>query len=51
MTEIIQEEEIPIEEQDISIDDADIDESVEEEITTAEWDKDEYEEATGTETY
>lgn len=45
MTEdIIQEEEIPIEEQDISIDDADIDESVEEEITTAEWDRDEYEE-------
>lgn len=41
--DITQEEEIPIEGQDISIDDADIDESLEEEITTAEWDRDEYE--------
>lgn len=43
MTEdILQEQEVPIEEDDITFDDADFDEAVEEE-TIIEWDKDEFE--------
>jgi len=48
--EIIQEQDVPIEEDDndIPTDDVDFDESVEEEdiTTTTEWDKDEFEEET-----
>ena len=51
MTEdIIQEQEILLEDDDIPTDDTDFDETEEEEeITTVEWDKDEFEEETRTE--
>ena len=47
--DIIQEQEVPFEDEDIGTDDVDFDEAVEEEITTVEWDRDEFEEETGTE--
>jgi hypothetical protein len=43
MSDIIEEKEIPIEDEDIPTDSIDYDESVEEDIVLAEWDKDEYE--------
>jgi len=51
--DIIQEQEIPFEDDDIGTDDVDFDESLEEETITVEWDKDEFEEETETtsETY
>ena len=42
--DIIQEQDVPIEEDDIPTDDVDFDETLEEDITTVEWDRDEFEE-------
>jgi hypothetical protein len=48
-SDIIQEQDVPIEEDDIPTDAIDYDESIEEDIVLAEWDKDEYDEQATTE--